>query len=450
MVKKSLAVMLTGTMVLSAAFMTGCGSSSSAAPASSATSAAEESTAATSSAASAAAESETSAASSASTETSGAAEATGDVEVPEAAKESYAKLVAAEESLMTTDNHQMMAEGISFDVPAVDGDAEACEANYPETDANHWHYKEYIDWDESNDATFPESPADGQIGKKVISIVHGAHAWTTCYTDAFQKACDAVGMEVEFFDPNWDQSTQDGYIDQAINERPDAIALIPLSADHATQQFKKITDAGIPAFCSNTTPEADAMNYIVAYTGPNDWYQMRKLADMLGEKLNGQGGVAYITHNVGGSPYYARCYGPMTELAEKYPDIKTLDIQSPGFEAAKVKQVVADWITKYGDELKAIVLADDSDQAIGASEACKAAGRDDIVIVAAGISKQGLDLVKSGDLYGLSYQTCQGDAGLCVRTISEWFCGIKINRVNYLTTDVATADNAADFEPCQW
>ncbi len=25
-----------------------------------------------------------------------------------------------------------------------------------------------------------------------------------------------------------------------------------------------------------------------------------------------------------------RCYGPMTELAEKYPDIETLDIQSPG------------------------------------------------------------------------------------------------------------------------
>lgn len=440
MMKKSLAVMLSGVLVLSAGFMTGCGSSSSAAPAASAAS--EASTAPE---ASAPAEESTAPEASAPAETS---TATG--EVPAAAQESYAKLLAAEESLMTTDNHPMMAEGLSFDIPAVDGDSAYCEENYEESEAAHWHYKEYIDWDTANDATFPESPADGQIGKKVICIVHGAHAWTTCYTDAFKAACDAVGMEVEVFDPNWDQSTQDGYIDQAINEQPDAIALIPLSADHATQQFKKITDAGIPAFCSNTTPEADAMNYIIAYTGPNDWYQMRKLADMLGEKLGGKGGVAYITHNVGGSPYYARCYGPLTELAEKYPDIQTLDIQSPGFEAADVKQVVSDWITKYGDQLNAIVLADDSDQAIGASEACKAAGRTDIVIVAAGISQQGLDLVKSGDLFGLSYQTCQGDAGLCVRTISEWFCGIDINRVNYLSTDVCTADNVAQFEPCQW
>lgn len=371
-------------------------------------------------------------------------------EVPEAAQASYEKLVAAEESLMTTDNHLMMAEGLSFDVPEVDGDAEYVEENYPETDAAHWHYKEYIDWDDSQDAAFPESPADGQDGKNVILIVHGAHAWTTCYTEAFQAACDAVGINLTVYDPNWDQGSQDSYIDQAINEQPDAIALIPLSADHAIQQFKKITDAGIPAFCVNTTPDADAMNYIIAYTGPNDWYQMRTLADMLGEKLEGKGGVAYITHNVGGSPYYARCYGPMTELAEKYPDIETLDIQSPGFEASEVKQVVSDWITKYGDSLNAIVLADDSDQAIGTAEACKAAGRDDIVVVAAGISKQGLDLVKSGDLYGMSYQTCQGDAGLAVRTISEWFCGIDIARVNYLGTDVVTIENTADFEPCQW
>lgn len=61
----------------------------------------------------------------------------------------------------------MMEAPLSFDVPEVDGDAAYCEDNYEETDANHWHYKEYLDWDEANDAKFPESPADGQEGKKL-------------------------------------------------------------------------------------------------------------------------------------------------------------------------------------------------------------------------------------------------------------------------------------------
>ena len=364
-------------------------------------------------------------------------------------EDSKAMFDEAVATLMTTDNHPMLAPGVTFDVPAAVGTYEELE-KLEDTNPDKWHYYEYLDWDTSADATFPESPADGAKGKHVICIVHGAHAWTTCYSEAFQAACEAVGMTCDIYDPNWDQSTQDGYIDQAINEQPDAIVLIPLSADHAAQQFKKITDAGIPAFCSNTLPEASAMNFIRAYTGPNDWYQMRVLANQLGEDLGGKGGVAYITHNVGGSPYYARCFGPMSELGSKYPEIEHLDIQSPGFEASAVKQVVSDWITKYGDKLNAIVLADDSDQAIGAAEACKAAGRDDIIIVAAGISKQGAELIQSGDLSACSYQSCQGDAGLAVRTVAEFFNGEDIARVSFIGTDIINAENVESFLPCQW
>lgn len=352
-------------------------------------------------------------------------------------------------TVKTTDNHDMMAEGTVSEVPKAAGTAKELE-KLDDTNIDKWHFYEYLDWDTSKDASFPKSPADGQKGKHVILIVHGAHAWTTCYQDAFKKCAEAAGMKVDIYDPNWDQSTQDGYVDQAINEKPDAIVLIPVSADHAVQQFKKITDAGIPAFCSNTLPQADAMNNILAYTGPNDWYQMRNLASQLGKDLNGEGGVCYITHNVGTSPYYARTFGPMSTLTKEYPNIKSLDVQSPGFEASAVKQVVSDWITKYGDKLNAIVLADDSDQAIGAVEACEAAGRSDIQIVAAGISKQGADLVQKGSLKMASYQSCQADAGLAVRTVSEFFCGEQINRVSYIGTDIITKDNVSSFLPCQW
>lgn len=358
-------------------------------------------------------------------------------------------LQTAIDSIETTDGHKMLEAGTSLEIPKAAGTAEELE-KLDDTMKDKWHYYEYLDWDSSQDAVFPESPADGQQGKHVILIVHGAHAWTTCYIEAFKKSCEAVGMTYDIYDPNWDQSTQDGYIDQAINEKPDAIVVIPVSADHAGQQFKKITQAGIPAFCSNTLPEADAMNYILAYTGPNDWAQMRNVGSTLGKELNGEGGVCYITHNVGTSPYYARTYGPMSTLTSEYPNIQNLDVQSPGFEASAVKQVVSDWITKYGDKLNAIVLADDSDQAIGTVEACKAAGREDIVVVAAGISKQGAELVGSGDIELISYQSCQADAGLAVRTVSEYFNGDKIARVGYIGTDIITKENVEEFTPCQW
>lgn len=427
MMKKYLAILLSGAMLMSAAFLTGCGSNSGGSDSKATEAAATDA------------------------KTEAAGDDAGDDTAAGGAgvEESKTLLQEAIDTLKTSDEHPLMDAGTTADVPAAAGAAADLDA-LEDTDMDKWHFYEHLDWNQDDDATFPASPADGQKGKHVILIVHGAHAWTTCYQEAFEKACEAVGMTCDVYDPNWDQSTQDGYIDQAINEQPDAIVVIPVSADHAAQQFKKITDAGIPAFCSNTLPESDAMNQIMAWTGPNDWAQMRNLADSLGQAIDGKGGVCYITHNVGTSPYYARTYGPMSTLASKYPDIKSLDVQSPGFEASAVKQVVSDWITKYGDDLNAIVLADDSDQAIGAVEACKAAGRDDIVIVAAGISKQGAEMVQSGDIKMISYQSCQADAGLAVRTVSEYFCGDEIARVGYIGTDTVSEENVEDFLPCQW
>ena len=46
--------------------------------------------------------------------------------------------------------------------------------------------------------------------------------------------------------PNWDLNTQNQYIDQAINEKPDMIILLPMDPNASLQQLKKINEAGIP------------------------------------------------------------------------------------------------------------------------------------------------------------------------------------------------------------
>ncbi|MEG0257379.1 MAG: sugar ABC transporter substrate-binding protein, partial [Christensenella sp.] len=281
-----------------------------------------------------------------------AAKATEEAKASEAAgggdnlAESIALWDAAVKDQKTTDNQLLMPDPIEKKFP----DRPEDPATLAEDVAGHYYDQEYVGWDAGKKSDqLPQSPKDGSKGKKIIVIVHGDHAWTNANMKGWEQACEALGMTCEILSPNWDPALQDQLIDQAINAKPDAIALIPLSAENATQQFRKITQAGIPAFGYNTLTTSDAMPYMEAWTGPDDWAQMRGLADTLGEAMGGKGGVAYITHNVGTSPYYARTYGPITQLKEKYPEIKALDVQSPGFEAAKVKQVVADWITRFGD-----------------------------------------------------------------------------------------------------
>lgn len=330
-------------------------------------------------------------------------------------------------------------------VPARPADPSAL----PETDPLHWWDMEFAG-EITNKINIPESPGDGAIGKRITMIVHGDHPWTTACTTGAQKVADAYSMDLKIQSPNWDLAVQNQMIDQAINERPDMILLIPLDAKTALQQARKINKAGIPLIMFNTLPEAKAMDYAIAWTGPDDFGQFRKLSRLWADALGKEGGVAYVQHAPGGSPYFARYWGPRSELAGYAPNIKTLDAQAPGFEADKTMQLVSDWLTRFGDELVGICAADDSAQALGIIEALKKAGREDIIVIAAGNSKVGMDLVKEGSLYAITYQTAEGDGALAVKTAADWFNGKAIPAITNIPQHMITAADVADFYPPQW
>lgn len=325
----------------------------------------------------------------------------------------------------------------------------------PQTNPLHWYDMEWAGWN-ANKSAVPKSPMNGAIGRKIVFIVHGDHPWTTACTNGAKKVADAYKMSFKALSPNWDLAVQNQMIDQAINERPDMILLIPLDAKTAPQQARKINQAGIPLILFNTLPDAAAMDYAIAWTGPDDFGQFRLLARTFADELRRRNpgakeiGVAYVQHAPGGSPYFARCFGPISELAGYAPEIKTLDMQAPGFEADKTMQLVSDWLTRFGPNLKGIIAADDSAQSLGISEALKKAGRTDVLVVAAGNSKVGMDLVKDGGLFAITYQTAEGDGALAVQTAADWFNGKEIPMRKNLAQHIITKADVDKFYPPQW
>ncbi len=320
----------------------------------------------------------------------------------------------------------------------------------PETDPLHWYDMEYLGWGVAEKINIPDSPADGAIGKRVIAIINGDHPYLTAYSNGMQKIADAYSMDLTVLSPNWDLAEQNQMLDEAINERPDMIILVPLDARVAIQQVRRVNRAGVPIILSNMLPEEEAMQYAIAWTGPDDWGQFREMARVWADELGRSGGVAYIRHAPGGSPYFARTYGPITELAEYGPDIETLDMQAPGFEAEATMQVVSDWLTRFGDRLTGIGLADDSAQAIGTIEALRRAGREDVLVIAAGNSKVGMDMVQDGDLLAITYQSAEADGAVALKTAVDWFNGLDVDPVLYIPKQVITQENVEDFMPAQW
>ena len=100
-------------------------------------------------------------------------------------------------------------------------------------------------------------------------VAQGEHPYYTAYTDAAKLMAKTYGINLKVTIPNWDLNTQNQYIDQAINEKPDLIILLPLDANAALQQYKKINEAGIPVIAAHMLASEEALKYCLLWTGPD-------------------------------------------------------------------------------------------------------------------------------------------------------------------------------------
>jgi ribose transport system substrate-binding protein len=319
----------------------------------------------------------------------------------------------------------------------------------PETDAGHWWDIEYAGWDVEK-AAMPASPGDGPRDKSIVLLKAGDHPYWTAYVNGFKALAEAHGMKVKIYNGNWNLDLQAQQAEQAINERPDMVVLAPVDATGCTPLLRRMNKAGIPVITSNTIPCDEAMKYCLAWTGPDDWGQFRMLARRFADALDKTGGYAIVRHMPGSSPFFARTYAPITELVTYAPDMKLLAMDTANLEAEGTMQLVSAWLTKYGDDLKGLVLAGDGFSMTGALEAVKKAGREDLVIVAAGNSKTGMDSVKAGDALAITYQSAEGDGAIAVQVAAEWFEGKPLAPVRYLPKHIITQADVDEYMPAQW
>jgi ribose transport system substrate-binding protein len=319
----------------------------------------------------------------------------------------------------------------------------------PDTAKGRWWDIEYAGWNVEKQP-MPESPKGGPAGKRVVLLKAGDHPYWTAYVNGFKTMADAYKMKTKIYNSNWNIDLQAQQTDQAINEKPDMIIFAPVDATACTPLLRRINKARIPCITSNTIPCDEAMKYCLAWTGPDDWGQFRMLARKFADHMNKKGGYAIVRHMPGSSPFFARTYSPITELVEYAPEMKMLVMDTANLEAEGTMQLVSAWLIKYGDQLNGLILAGDGFSMTGALEAVNRSGREDIVIVAAGNSKTGMDSIKDGNALAITYQSAEGDGAIAVHAAAEWFHGKQLEPVRYLPKHIITRQDVDQFMPAQW
>ncbi|MBC2932507.1 sugar ABC transporter substrate-binding protein [Nocardioides sp. zg-1228] len=174
----------------------------------------------------------------------------------------------------------------------------------------------------------------------------------------------------------------------------------------------------------------------------------KQIGDALAEAIGGSGGIIALQGILDTGAAKDRFAGLEESLAAN-PDVELLDDQTANFSRAEALDVTKTLLTKHGKDLKGIWAAND-DMALGALEALKAAGRDDVAVVGIDAVPDALTAIEDGSMTATvsSDGPWQGGIGLaigyCVATGELSVDDIE-ERAWFAEQFLIQEDNVADF-----
>lgn len=297
----------------------------------------------------------------------------------------------------------------------------------------------------------------GAAKKTVVLMMLGMESpYCPGYVSNFQKRITEGGYNFMMMDAKFDAQLQSQQMDQAIAMKPELILLFAADSKAIIPGLKKAYDKKIRVLTVNNVPAKEAEKYVMGYAGPNAYMEAQVAGQMIHELLKGKGKVVMIEGLAGQQAQIDRANGFLDKLKELNSGVELLARQPADWRKDKATQVMADFITRFGDEID-LVYGQDDTLTIGAAIALKEAGvTKDIYLIGIGGSKEGLKAIDDGQMYGTVLQSpvleTDFDAIVALKILkSNMKYSDKVKPFyNYMDTPKVTKDNVAKYLPGDW
>lgn len=274
----------------------------------------------------------------------------------------------------------------------------------------------------------------------------GVDSYQTTYESAFENAAEELdNVEVVVLDAGGDVARQIGQIRNLIQQNVDAIIIWPTNGQAVIPAIRQAHRADIPVVVTNSKIAEAGMEYIAAFSGPDNVQQGASAAEMMCEALDGEGRVVQIAGQPGYTTAMERAQGFEERLPEACPGVELVETQPADWNREKAQRVMENFLTKY-DDIDGVYAGDDN-MGVGALNAAKSAGRaDEIVFIGATNFAVGYEAIERGEYYGSIYQSPVDDAEAALQTALDVLAGEEVPKMNFFETPKITADNLEEFD----
>lgn len=286
--------------------------------------------------------------------------------------------------------------------------------------------------------------ANTTLAAERITIVtpYLAQPGTQYYVEAFQEVAKDNGWTVNVADTKGDVAGVISRIEDAVNQKVDAIVL---NADPAqvTAGLETAKKAGVPVFGM----DAGTSPLLVTNVTSNGYEMAAVTASYVVNRIGGKGGVVMFVYDAF-PPVQAR--GVIADaIFKNNPDIKVIDrvtpdVQDGGIADSRAKMEAILAANPKKGSISAVWAAWDQ-PAIGALQAIEAAGRADEGIVITGIdaNPQAREAIaKGGNFEASMSQDFKGIGRTVADAVKRYLAGEKIKlSVIYVPTRLITREN---------
>lgn len=239
--------------------------------------------------------------------------------------------------------------------------------------------------------------------------------------DGAEKAAKDAGYQIVASDAQDDPSKQLSDIEDMLQQDIDILLVNPTDSEAVASAVEMANDANIPVI---TVDRSSDGGEVVTHIASDNVKGGEMAAEFLSEKLKDKGNVVELEGISGASATRERGEG-FHNIVDKKDDIKVIASQSGDFDRTKGLSVMENIIQSHKD-IDA-VFAHNDEMALGAYEALKAQGMDDVVVVGFDATDDAKKSVENGQMAATIAQQPDMIGKQAVETAAKVVNGDKVD-----------------------
>jgi galactofuranose transport system substrate-binding protein len=222
--------------------------------------------------------------------------------------------------------------------------------------------------------------------------------WRSANTLSIKEEAKKLGVELKFSDAQQKQDNQIMAVRKFIAMKVDVIGISPVVETGWEPVFREAKAAGIPIILVDRGADVPEDLYVTKL-GSDFREEGRNAAREMIKLTGGNARIVELQGTPGSAPAVDR-YTGFREIIQGYPNMVILTSENGDFTRARGREVMADFLNKYGGTITALYAHND-DMALGAIQAIEAYGLRpgvDIKIVSVDAARVALEAIKAGKI----------------------------------------------------